>query len=194
MRATIAAAVPSLAGSSAAARSTTDTMLSQRPLTMRKGPASTKARSSEVRGRSARGSPRVRPQARSLDGGDRGGFVVVGGVARDADSAEHTAFAVPHEHAARHRHQSAAYDPVDGRDEGWLLLRPLAEGAGAEPERERAVGFRVRDLVTGKRGPVLRSRRLEAATLVQDRHREGLQAATAGFGQRGPDDRLGGIE
>src|SRR5882757_6680538 len=87
-------------------------------------PTSSYAASAEMPEARVRLLPRVRLQSSRLDAGDRAGFVIVRGVAADADGAEQHAAALD-QHAAGHRDQPALRQCVHRIDKIGLLLRTL---------------------------------------------------------------------
>src|ERR1700742_4230930 len=81
----------------------------------------------------------VRREAGRRDTGESTGFVVVRRVAGDADRADDRLIVASDQHPAGHRDHRATDHMRDSRDEMGPLLRTLAQGAGADTHRQRAM-------------------------------------------------------
>src|SRR5215217_872528 len=84
---------------------------------------------------------RVRLQPRGLDPGDGADFVLVGGVAGNADRADDIAAGVPDEHAARNRHQTALAHHRERPEELRVLGGTAGQRTAGKAHAERAPGF-----------------------------------------------------
>src|SRR3954451_25017044 len=93
-----------------------------------------------------RGLRRIGRQAGGAYADDGGILVLLGGIAADADGADHGAGLVEHQHGAGHRDETAVGCDGERALEGWTFAQAVADGAARDPHAERAPGFAERDV------------------------------------------------
>src|SRR5882724_12989869 len=127
-------------------------------------------------------------EAGGLNARDGTYLIVIGGVARDTDRADHVAILVADQDARRARHQPPVAHRGERREECRLLGRAAGERARAEPHAERAPGLPERNVETQNAGLVLTLECDQMPAGVEHRDRERHELVLAPGLERGVDD------